>query len=50
MSNGIDMTHVTDGWTDDFVLVFDKVVELFISGVCSRDEMVLVEIWIVWSS
>lgn len=50
MSDGIDMTHVTNGWTDDFVLIFDEVVELFIGGVCSWDEMVLVEIRIVWSS
>ena len=49
MSDGIDVTHVSDGWSYNFILVFDVVVELFIGGVGSGYEVIFVEIGVVWS-
>jgi len=45
----VDMTHVSDGWSYDFILVFDVVVELFISWIGSGYKLIFVEIGIVWS-
>lgn len=43
------MAHVPDGRSDCLVLVFDEIVYLFVGGVCSGDEVVLVEVGVVWS-
>jgi hypothetical protein len=47
LTYGVDVSHVPDGRGDDLVLVFDEVVDLFIGGVCTGDEVVLVEVGIV---
>jgi hypothetical protein len=41
------VAHVADGGSDDFVLVADVVVELFIGGVGAGDEVVLVEVGVI---
>ena len=50
MSNGIDVTHVSDGRTHCFVLVLHEIVYLFIGWVCSRDKIVLIEVRVIRAS
>ena len=49
LSYGVDVSHVADGGSDCFILVFDEVVDLFIGGVGAGDEVVLVEVGIIGS-
>lgn len=47
LADWIDVAHIADRRSDGFVLVFDKIVYLFVGGVCARDEVVLVKVGIV---
>ena len=50
MSDWIDMTHVSYWRGNFFIVVFDKVVDLFVGGIASGNEMVFVEVGVVGSS
>lgn len=50
MTDRINVAHVSDGWSYDFVPIFNKIVYLFVGGIGSRNEIVLIEIRIVRSS
>lgn len=47
LSDGIDVTHVPDGGSDLFILIFDEVIDFFIGGVGPGDEVVFVEIGVI---
>lgn len=49
LANWIDVSHVPDGGSDCLVLVFDKIVYLFVGGISPGDEVVLVKVRVVWS-
>jgi hypothetical protein len=44
------MAHVSDGWGDRSVLIFNEIVDLFVRGICARNEIVLVKIGVVGAS
>jgi hypothetical protein len=50
LTNGIDMAHVSDRRGYDFILIFNKVVELFIGRICSWNHMVFVKVRVVRTS
>ena len=49
LPDGVDVAHVPDGGLYLLVLVFDRGVDLFIGGVGLGDEVVFVEVGVVWS-
>jgi len=50
LTDRINVAHVSDGWSYEFVMIFNKIVYLFVGGIGSRNEIVLIEIRIVRSS
>lgn len=49
LADWVDVAHVPDGRSDCLVLVLDKIVYLFVGGIGSGHEVVLVEVGVVWS-
>ena len=47
LTDWVDLTHVTDWWGHVLVLVFYKVVDLFIGRVAAGNEVVLKEVRVV---
>ena len=50
MTDRVNVAHVSDGRSYEFVPIFNKIVYLFVGGIGSGNEIVLIEIRVIGSS
>ena len=44
------MSHIADWWLYYLIFIFDSIIDFFIGWIVSRDEVIFIEVGIVWSS